>query len=247
MAGFATIRMDRGGSREAVATDAPADGASASLIAKTQDAIRRDIIRHVLAPGERLKIQSLMERYGVGLSPVREALALICGAGLVIREDRRGFRVAPVSLADYNDAQLVIGRLWPFALRLGIANGDQAWEQRLVLTLYRTLNFDWSRAEREPRLYDEWDERFRALQRELVAGSGSPTLVALVDTLIDRVERYRWLVPEAEADTALDDRNHRALVDALIAKDSDKLDLAMRNYVAGGRALREAIESRLGA
>jgi GntR family transcriptional regulator, carbon starvation induced regulator len=245
MAGIATIRMNTGGLRMAAAADATADGAS--LIAKTQDAIRRDIIRHVLAPGKRLKIQSLMERYGVGLSPVREALALICGAGLVIREDRRGFRVAPVSLADYRDAQLVIGRLWPFALRLGIANGDQAWEQRLVLALYRTLNFDWARAEHEPQLYDDWDGRFRGLQRELVAGSGSPTLVALVDTLMDRVERYRWLVPEAKADTALDDRNHRALVDALIARDIDKLDLAMRNYVAGGRALVKAIESKLGA
>lgn len=247
MAGIATIRMDKGTARKVAAIEASAVGVSASLIAKTQDALRRDIIRHVLAPGERLKIQDLTERYGVGLSPVREALALICGAGLVIREDRRGFRVAPVSLGDYRDAQLVIGRLWPYALRLGVANGDLAWEQRLVLALYRTLNFDWDRAEREPQLHDDWDNRFRGFQRELVAGSGSPTLVTLVDTLMDRVERYRWLVPEAKADTALDDVNHRALVDALIARDIDKLHQAMRNYVAGGEGLRKAIEARLTA
>ena len=33
----------------------------------------------------------------------------MCASGLVIREDRRGFSVAPVSLDDYFDARLVIG------------------------------------------------------------------------------------------------------------------------------------------
>ena len=159
------------------------DDSSASLIAKTQSAIRRDIIRHVLAPGKRLKIQDLTERYGVGLSPIREALSLLSGDGLVIREDRRGFRVAPLSLADYQDVQLVFGRLWPFALRLALVNGDHAWEQRLVLALHRTLKFDWDRAEKEPRLYDDWDRMFRDFGRELVSGSGSPTLIGLIETL----------------------------------------------------------------
>jgi len=223
------------------------DGASASLISQTQSAIRRDIIRHVFAPGERLKIQALVERYGVGLSPIREALALMSASGLVIREDRRGFRVAPMSLADYRDAQLLMGRLWPFALGLALTNGPPAWEQQLVLALYRTLKFDWARAEREPRLYQEWDDAYRSFAREMVAGSGSPMLVALIDNLVDRLERYRWLVPEVKADTALDDRNHRGLVDALIARDADRLRLAIRDYYAGGLAQRDAIEARLGA
>jgi GntR family carbon starvation induced transcriptional regulator len=245
--GLATTAMARArlrGSRDDEVLD---EGASGSLISQTQSAIRRDIIRHLFAPGERLKIQSLVERYGVGLSPIREALALMSATGLVIREDRRGFRVAPMSLADYRDAQLVMGRLWSFALTLGLTNGDHDWEQRLVLALYRTLKFDWARAEREPRLYDEWDEAFRAFQRELVAGAGSPTLESMVDTLIDRLERYRWLVPEVKADTALDDRNHRALVDALVARDPERLRLAIRDYYAGGKAQRDAIEAKLGA
>lgn len=242
--------MGRAGLREVVAADAAQDtpfddDSSASLIAKTQAAIRRDIIRHVLTPGKRLKIQDLTGRYGVGLSPIREALSLLSGDGLVIREDRRGFRVAPLTLADYQDAQMVFGRLWPFALRLSLANGDHAWEQRLLLALHRTLKFDWIRAEQEPRLYDDWDRMFRDFGHELVAGSGSPTLTGLIDTLFDRIERYRWLVPEVKADTALDDRNHRAMVDAIIARDEGRLRQAIHDYAAGGREQREAIEAKL--
>jgi GntR family carbon starvation induced transcriptional regulator len=218
---------------------------SASLISKTQTALRRDIIRGVLAAGERLKIEALTDRYGVGLSPIREALSLLSTTGLVIREDRRGFRVAPVSTADYRDAQLLIDRLWAFALELALQNGDQAWEQRLVLALYRTLKFDWTRAEKDHSRYEEWDDAFRSFHRELVAGSGSPTLVATLDALIDRVERYRWLVPEAQADTALDDRNHRALVDAIVARDLAALRAAMQAYPQGGKSQHQAILARL--
>ena len=237
-------RADRGAAPGADLRD---DSVSASLISRTEAALRRDIIRGLLAPGQRLKIEALTERYGVGLSPVREALSLLTTTGLVIREDRRGFRVAPVSNADYADAMLLIGRLWPFALRISLKQGDAAWEQRLVLALYRTLKFDWAAAEKDPGLYEEWDDAFRDLHRELVTGSGSPTLVAMLETLFDRVERYRWLVPEVEADTALDDRNHRALVDAIVARDPERLRAAMEAWPKGGESQRAAILKKLGA
>jgi DNA-binding GntR family transcriptional regulator len=152
-----------------------------------------------------------------------------------------------VSLADYRDCRQMMGWLWSRALMLALKRGDHAWEQRLVLALYRTLKFDWARAEREPALYDEWDDAFRSFHRELVAGSGSRTLVEMVDTLIDRTERYRWLVPEVKADTALDDVNHRALVDALISRKLDHLEAAMRAYGKGGREQHRAIEAKLEA
>ena len=73
-----------------------------------------------------------------------------------------------------------------------------------MLALYRTLKFDWARRRGwSSELYREWDDAYRAFQQELVSGSGSPTLMALIDTLIDRVERYRWLVPEVQEDLDL--------------------------------------------
>ncbi len=44
--------------------------------------------------------EELCERYGISRSPVREALRLLEGTGLVIRRPRQGVRVAPMSLAD---------------------------------------------------------------------------------------------------------------------------------------------------
>ncbi len=49
-----------------------------------------------LAPGAKLKIELLQERYQVGATPLREALSLLCATGLVERIEQRGFRVARV-------------------------------------------------------------------------------------------------------------------------------------------------------
>ena len=204
---------------------------ASSLIDQTQQRIRRDIVRGVLPAGGRLKIEELARRYGVGLSPIREALSLLCATRLVAKEDRRGFRVTPVSLANYMDVRAVMNRLWPMALHMALTNGDEAWEKRLVLALYRTLKFDWAKAEQQPELYDEWDAAFRDFHREMV----------------DQLERYRWLAPEVRADTSFDDRNHKALVDALHQRDPARLNEAMTTYASGGNAHREAVEAKLKA
>ncbi|MCI3181673.1 GntR family transcriptional regulator [Caulobacter sp. CCUG 60055] len=220
---------------------------ASSLIDQTQQRIRRDIVRGVLPAGGRLKIEELARRYGVGLSPIREALSLLCATRLVAKEDRRGFRVTPVSLANYMDVRAVMNRLWPMALHMALTNGDEAWEKRLVLALYRTLKFDWAKAEQQPELYDEWDAAFRDFHREMVAGAGSPTLSDFIDGLVDQLERYRWLAPEVRADTSFDDRNHKALVDALHQRDPARLNEAMTTYASGGNAHREAVEAKLKA
>ena len=38
----------------------------------------------------------LQKRYGIGLSPLREALLLLLSEGLLVAEGQRGFMVAPM-------------------------------------------------------------------------------------------------------------------------------------------------------
>src|ERR1700682_6341950 len=69
----------------------------------TQDAIASDILGGRLAPDSWLRLGALRATYGIGLGPLREAMANLVGRGLVIQEVQRGFRVAPVSLPDLLD------------------------------------------------------------------------------------------------------------------------------------------------
>ena len=59
--------------------------------------LRADIIAGRLAPGTRLAMEQLKTAYGVGLSPLREALSRLSSQGLVEQLSQRGFRVAGVS------------------------------------------------------------------------------------------------------------------------------------------------------
>jgi len=76
-------------------TDPPRTMASALA-----DSLRGDIIKGVHAPGAKLAIKELCQRYDAGAIPMREALSRLATSGLVVAQDQRGFRVADVSRAD---------------------------------------------------------------------------------------------------------------------------------------------------
>ena len=65
------------------------------------DRLRTDVISGELAPGQRLALDMLKERYQVGVTPLREALYRLSASLLVEAEDQRGFRVADISLQHF--------------------------------------------------------------------------------------------------------------------------------------------------
>src|SRR5690606_20965387 len=70
-----------------------------TLAAQVYDRLRDDIILALLRPGQKLTMDLLKERYGVGMTPLREALHRLSSSMLVTIENRRGFRVASISPA----------------------------------------------------------------------------------------------------------------------------------------------------
>ncbi|MGE0716478.1 MAG: GntR family transcriptional regulator [Alphaproteobacteria bacterium] len=60
------------------------------------DRIRRDIFSGHLGSGSHLKIDYLAARYDASHMPIREALRLLEGEGLIVRAPNRGARVRPV-------------------------------------------------------------------------------------------------------------------------------------------------------
>jgi DNA-binding GntR family transcriptional regulator len=70
--------------------------ADRSRYATVEDSIRRDILAGHFAFGQRLKIGELAERYGTSHMPIREALKLLSGEGLIEMRPNRGVRVRTV-------------------------------------------------------------------------------------------------------------------------------------------------------
>ncbi len=59
--------------------------------------LRDDILRGRIGFGDRLRIDELASRYGVSHMPVREALRVLAGEGLIVTEPNRGAHLRPVN------------------------------------------------------------------------------------------------------------------------------------------------------
>ncbi len=77
---------------------------SETTVATISAALREQILRGDLVPGQRLRTEALAADLSVSRSPVREALRQLAGQGLVSISDRRGARVidaaSPAPLID---------------------------------------------------------------------------------------------------------------------------------------------------
>jgi DNA-binding GntR family transcriptional regulator len=123
----------RGSEYELAAVDAMIEssepgerGSAASLVEVAYVRLRSDVIHGALAPGEKLRIEELRAKYGLGATPLREALSRLSAVGLVEASAQRGFRVSRVSVEDLDDVTENRVRLECDLLRDSIAHGDEA-------------------------------------------------------------------------------------------------------------------------
>ena len=101
---------------------------SRTLTTDLFEQIRSDILHNRLDPGSRLLFRDMRERYRSGLSPLREALMRLVSEGLVLLEDHKGFRVAPVSREEMIDIANTLLELEAIAIRMAVEKGDDRWE-----------------------------------------------------------------------------------------------------------------------
>ena len=65
--------------------------------------LRREILSCAIPPGAEIRDAEFAERFAVSRSPVRDALLRLEGEGLVVINPRKGYRAAPISIADARD------------------------------------------------------------------------------------------------------------------------------------------------
>jgi GntR family carbon starvation induced transcriptional regulator len=207
--------------------------------------LRRDIVRGVFAPSERLKVEHLSTFYDIGHSPVREAILRLSSGGLIVHEYQKGYRVAPVSLADFNDAVDVYGRVYRMALSMAMEHGDDSWEERVVVALHRSLKVQ-KVVLRDAPERELWQQAYRDLHAALLSGCGSRLLLNIIGDIGDRLERYVNLFADLSRDRDRDHHaEHREIVDALVARDLERLQKLIDRFFAVDVPMRESIVTSL--
>lgn len=213
--------------------------------------LRDDIFSGRLAPDSRLRINHLHQRYGLGLSPLREALLRLSTEGLVLAQGQRGFVVAPVSLADLQDQTLARTTLDTAALTQAIARGDEDWEAQVVAANHLLARTPLPLDATDVEAGTLWEERHRAFHRTLIAGCGSQWLVRLHNQMVDQAGRYRTIriLHHKEAVAQVRDvvAEHAAITEAVLKRDVGlACALIDRHISATAVAMRGFFESESG-
>jgi len=200
-----------------------AENTSRSLAQEAYQRLHHEIANATLAPGEKLLIRAICERYGIGLSPVREALNRLSGERLVLHNAQKGFLVAPLSEEDLDD--ILRARCWvnEIGLRESIKRGDMVWEERVVIACHRLS--------RTPRFWEEknvernpaWEEAHRLFHERLVSACGSVWIREFCEQLFHASERYRHLARVAAQALPLHTNiEHQEIMQATVSRNSNE-------------------------
>jgi GntR family transcriptional regulator, carbon starvation induced regulator len=202
--------------------------------------IKDDILDGRLAPGLKLRIEFVSERYGAGSSPIREALSRLSSEGIVIRHEQRGFCVAPISLDELREVTTTRCWLESIALRETLANPTPQWEEALVLAYYRLTRTKRFLGDSEPSLNPAWEEQHAAFHEALIANCGSSLLRRYCRDL--RAQSYRYRVLAAPAKPPGGEIEHQAIFDAAIGGDVEQaVELLNSHY----RITQRVVEQHL--
>jgi GntR family carbon starvation induced transcriptional regulator len=204
--------------------------------------LRRDIVRGVFLPEERLKVEQLVKFYKVGHSPIREAIILLSTSGLVVHEHQKGYRVAPVTLEDYDDVINVYQHLYLLAVDMAFERNDATWEEKLIVQMHRSAKIPQAFPDSAPEVRERWQRAYGELHREILVGCGSPLLLQLVSDAGAKLERYVGLFGDFENVRTRDPHaEHRAIIDAIVAHDRKRTHKVLENWFAAGRPFRESV------
>ena len=202
-----------------------------SFVQQCYEQLQQEIIQGFLLPGTKLKVIPIAERFGVGQSPVREALSKLSACGLVEVEENKGFRVAAVSQADIRDTYKVFTAIETTALAWAIQLGDEQWEADIVAQLHKL-----SLVECSTKIVSQalWVERNYDFHVALISGCQSPALLEIRHHLYMKFDRYCQMSYQL-TNNQLHDNNecHKQLANAVLQRNVKEAIKLMDEHING--------------
>jgi DNA-binding GntR family transcriptional regulator len=190
--------------------------------ARLYERLLMDIILGELAPMQVLEEKALAAHYAGGLSGIRDALGRLALEGLVVRRPRVGTMVAPLDLAEIENA-FEVRRLLEARSAALAARNAKPHDLEAVSTAF-------ARAEEAIAAGD-----YRALlamdhafHRAVAFATQNATLARFVIALQNVATRYWiWQMEKQTAEAQLKDvMLHRTLADAIVARDPQAAEAA---------------------
>jgi DNA-binding GntR family transcriptional regulator len=199
--------------------------------------LREAILAGELAGGERLVHEDLANRFGISRIPVRDALKRLVADGLVDLDERRIYRVSRCGIEDVEEIYSLRSLLESHAVALATARLE---DDDLAALARLQEEMEEAAATRDA---ETFVERNQAFHRGLYECAGQPRLLRMIEGLWQGLPPLTPLTIESRL--AKSNQEHRAIVDALRARDTAGAVEALRAHIAAaGHALRIYVSSR---
>jgi DNA-binding GntR family transcriptional regulator len=188
------------------------------------DRLRAAIVTGDLAAGRATSQVTLAHEFGVGRTPLREALRMLQREGLVVSEPNRRVRVAELSSSDAEELYIMRFALEGVAARITVPK--LTFDDFAELEGYMAKMDHYMRADNYPGMRAP----HRAFHLRFVAGAGA-RVSGVIGDLFDHAERYRRAFGATSPGAAWNERRaeHRAIVDAATTGD---VELTVRCLIA---------------
>ncbi len=198
----------------------------------TFERIKRDIIFGTLAPGSKLKLDGLKERYSASVSTLRETLNRLASDGFVAAEEQRGFFVTPVSKGDLREIASLRLLLERHALQQSIANGDTDWEGDVVAAHHKLHRMELQMQSGDETEKETWKRYDWEFHLALIRACNSQNLLSLHSKIYDKYLRYQMLVFTFRGEAAA--AEHQGMLDAVLARDPDTAIKFLEDHINNG-------------
>jgi DNA-binding GntR family transcriptional regulator len=187
--------------------------------------LREEIRDGTLPSGTRLRQAHIASTYGVSTTPVREAFAALEREGMLQSSAHRGVVVFEPTAHDLREIYEIRIPLEGLATRLGVPNLTADQLRRLAVLLDRmaaaNARQEWKQA---GGLNNEFHSTiYRAAER--------PRLCRLIEELRDASRAYIGLFPKLGDRVKVVEREHRAILDACLARRPGRAAKAMEDHL----------------
>jgi DNA-binding GntR family transcriptional regulator len=199
--------------------------AHASLTEKAYRTLVDKIVTLELTPGSVLTESDLMREMRIGRTPIREAIQRLIVEGLVTHLHHRGMLVADIRAEEVQQINEFRAQVEGYAARLAATRMTPSEIQELQRI---HAGLDRSMADMDTDTFVAQDRRFHEL---LARGAKNRYLEATLLRLYNLHLRLWYYLYKKQGGLRETVHEHQEVIEALVRRDSEESELAMRGYV----------------
>lgn len=208
-----------------------APGVGDKLSEKVYNAMKRDIIRGVHAPGEPLNEKDLAKRYKASRTPVREAALRLQEDRLLRIVPNRGYFVSPITLQELSDIYEYRAAVECAAAELA---ARRATDSDLLQNLVGLAETSYQADSIES--YMEFIEADTVFHVGIARLSRNQMLIRAVNEARCQMERIMYAAIDIHYFGEVPTREHRAIMKAIIEHDPDAARRHMYDHIVQSKS-----------